>query len=197
MNIFKYLFKSSFKKSKNDITKYNVIVQNKSMEEEYDILNENLKYNLHKDVSTSKFSYDNFLLKKINMENNLFYDLILCKELLNIIEFYEFDSYGIRLKLLINEDISVKYIHIQYMSFNLHGEAKIAPYITLLKDSFDSIIYNRYIGYQNNKIIFFKKFSSLVDEIIRIHKFLNSSEYFEDIYDQDDMNYFIEYTIED
>jgi len=194
MNILRYLFKNTFTESKKS-SKSNIIVENKSIEEEYDILNENLKYNLHKDVSTTKFSYDNFILKKINMENNLFYDLILCKELLNIIEFYEFDLYGIRLKLLINEDISVKYIHIQYMSFNLQGETKIAPYITLLKDSYESIIHNRYIGYQNNKITFFKKFNSLVDEIIRIHKFLNSSEYFDDIYD--DMNYFIEYTIED
>jgi len=196
MNIFKYLFKNSFVKSKDSVQKSNVI-QNKSIEDEYDILNENLKYNLYKGVSTPKFSYDNFLLKKLNMEDNLFYDLILCKELLNIIEFYEFDSYGIRLKLLINENISIKYIHIQYMSFNLNGEAKIAPYITLLNDSYDSIIYNRYIGYQNNTIKFFKNFNSLVDEIIRIHKFLNSSEYIEDIYNSDDMNYFIEYTIED
>lgn len=191
MNLFKYFFK-------NNVPKSNVIVQNKSIEEEYDILNENLKYNLHKDVSTPKFSYDNFLLKKINMEDNLFYDLTFCKELINIIEFYEFDSYGIRLKLLIkNENISIEYIHIQYMSFNLNGEAKIAPYITLLNDSYDSVIYNRYIGYRNNTIKIFKNFNSLVNEIIQIHKFFNSPEYVEDIYDCDYMNYFIEYNIED
>ena len=153
MNIFKYFFK-------NNVPKSNVIVQKyKSIEEEYDILNENLKYNLHKNVSMSNFSYEDFLSKKLNIEDNLFYDLILSKELLTFIEFFEFDSYGIRLKLLIeNENVSIKYIHIQYMSFNVNGETKIAPYITLLKDSCETIIYNRYIGYQKNTIKFFTPF---------------------------------------
>jgi hypothetical protein len=148
--------------------------------------------------------YEKYIIEKNNMENNLFEELLLSNRLTNFIDLIKInkDSHGIYIKLLSkNKSISIRYILIEYISFNLEGIAKIGPCITLLKDKNNldnSIIYNTFCGYPKNIIKIFYRLNTLINEIIRILDSIESLNYIEDdIIDNNDFNNYIEYIVED